>query len=143
MCCGKALTRPGSRVQSPWLPAVCKREMCTPVKPCVVPLPTQRHQPANEHQSACSETEDLFMCQQSQQRTETPVLRSLITPSAINFTNEPCKVSSEPGTLQQNYLLAYYNTTASSCHSALWFAGVTSFWLCVGGIRCVARGCRQ
>lgn len=63
-----------------------------------------KHQPTNEYQSACGETEDLFMCQQSQQRTQTPVLYSLITPSAIISTFELCKVSSEPGNTTKHFI---------------------------------------
>ncbi len=44
---------------------------------------------------------------------------------------------------RQNTLLAHYNTTTSSCRGAFWFAEITSFWLCAGGIHCVARGCCQ
>lgn len=95
-----------------------------------------KHQPTNEHQSACSHTEGLFMCHKSQQRTQTPVLCSLITLSAIISTNELCKV-------QWNTLLTYHNTGASSCCIAFWYAEVMSFWLYVGGIHCVARGCCQ
>lgn len=58
----------------------------------------------NEHQSACSETEGLFMCQQSQQKTETPVLCSLITPSAITSTNELCEVSSEQSYTTKHFI---------------------------------------
>lgn len=47
--------------------------------------------------------------------------------------------------MQQNILLAYSKATACSCCSASWLGGggwcVTSFWLSVGDIRCVAPGC--
>lgn len=44
-----------------------------------------KHQSTNEHKSACSENEGLFICQQQQQRTEKPVLCSLITPICNYF----------------------------------------------------------
>lgn len=83
-----------------------------------------------------------FMCQQSQQRTETLVSCSLVTRSAIISTKWIMQGQLRAGkVIQQNTLLAYYKTTTSSCFQCI--LEITSSWLCVGGIHCVARGCCQ
>lgn len=98
---------------------------------------TQYHRLPIKHQSACGQSGDLFMCQPSRQLADTPVWCSLFTPSAIHSTRQQYKISIEPGMRQQNTLLAHYVAASSRC------GGVTSSWLCVGDIRCEARGCCQ
>lgn len=78
--------------------------------------------------TACSETEGLFMCQHSLQ----------LFPE-MNYIGS---AQSHKCYTTKHFINALQNNCTLLLQCIL-MEGITSFWLCVGGIRCVAQGCCQ